>query len=132
MIAGGGVAVMYVSTYAAFNYYRLIDRPHGVRAAGRRSRALGAWLADRHNSQGLAVFAVGGGFATPFLLPGNTDAQMALFTYDAILIAGTVFLAGRRDWPFLHVVSYVFTLVTVGGVGRSVLRAVEVSALPAD
>jgi uncharacterized membrane protein len=114
MIIGGGVAVMYVSIYAAFNYYRLIDRPAAfVLLVG--VSVLGAWLADRHNSQGLAIFAVGGGFTTPFLLPGNTDPQVALFTYDAILVAGTVYLAGRRSWPFLHVVSYVFTLITVAG-----------------
>ena len=112
MITGGGVAVMYVSVYAAFNYYRLIDRPPAFMLLVAIS-ALGAWLADRHNSQGLAVFAVGGGFITPFLLPGHTDPQLALFTYDAILVAATVYLAGRRSWPLLHLVSYLFTLVTI-------------------
>jgi uncharacterized membrane protein len=72
-----------------------------------------AWLADRQRSQGLALFGVGGGFATPFLLPGATDAQTALFTYDAILIGGTAVLAHRRDWPFVNLVSYLFTLLTV-------------------
>jgi uncharacterized membrane protein len=72
-------------------------------------------MADRERSQGLALFAVGGGFATPFMLPATTDAQIALFTYDAILIAGTAALARRRDWPFLNLVSYVFTLLTVAG-----------------
>lgn len=114
MICGGGVAVLYVSTYAAFNYYRLIDRPVAF-ALLVGITALGAFLADRQRSQGLAVLAVGGGFVTPFLLPSNVDAQIALFTYDAILIAGTVYLARRRDWPILNLVSYVFTLVTVAG-----------------
>lgn len=114
MIVGGGVAVMYVSVYAAFNYYRLIDRPVAFVLLVAIS-ALGAYLADRHNSQGLAIFAVGGGFVTPFLLPGNTDPQAVLFTYDAILIAATVYLAGRREWPGLHLVSYLFTLITVAG-----------------
>ena len=114
MIAGGGVAVLYVSTYAAFNYYQLIERPTAFVLLAAIS-ALGAWLADRHESQGLAVCSVTGGFVTPFLLAGNTDAQVALFTYDAILVAGTMFLAGRRDWPSLHVVSYVLTLVTIAG-----------------
>jgi hypothetical protein len=112
MIAGGGVAVMYVSTYAAFNYYRLIDRPVAFALLVAIS-ALGAWLADRYNSPGLAICAVAGGFTTPFLLPGNTDPQAALFTYVAILIAGTMYLAFRRDWPVLHVVSYIATLMTI-------------------
>jgi uncharacterized membrane protein len=112
MLAGGGVAILYVSTYAAFNYYHLIERPAAF-AAMIAITVLGAALADHHRSQGLAVLAVGGGFATPFLLPGNTDAQVALFTYIGILIAGTVFLARRRNWPLLHIVSYVFTLLTV-------------------
>ena len=114
MIAGGGFAIMYVSTYAAFNYYRLIDRPVAFLLLVAIT-VLAAWLADRQNSQGLGIFAVGGGFVTPFLLPGHVDAQTALFTYDAILIAGTMFLATRRAWPFLNVISYVFTLVTVVG-----------------
>ena len=112
MMIGGGVAILYVSTYAAFNYYHLIDRPVAFTLMVGVT-VIGALLADRHASQGLAVLAVGGGFVTPFLLPSNTDAQIALFTYVAIMIGGTVFLARRRDWPLLHVVSYVFTLMLV-------------------
>ena len=114
IIAGGGGAILYVSTYAAFNYYALIDRPVAF-VLMVAITLLVAWLADRERSQGLALFAVGGGFATPFLLPGTTDAQIALFTYDAILIAGTALLAHRRDWPYLHLVSYAFTLMTIVG-----------------
>ena len=114
MICGGGVAILYVSTYAAFNLYHLIERPTAfvlmVAITG-----IAAFLADRQNSQGLAVLAVGGGFATPFMLPGHTDAQVALFTYVAILIGGTVVLAQRHDWALLHLVSYLFTLMTVAG-----------------
>jgi uncharacterized membrane protein len=112
VMAGGGGAILYLSTYAAFNFYALIERPTAftlmVAITG-----LVAWLADRQRSQGLAFFAVGGGFATPFLLPGTTDAQIALFTYDAILIGGTAVLAHRRQWPFVNLVSYVFALLTV-------------------
>jgi uncharacterized membrane protein len=114
MICGGGVAILYVSTYAAFNMYHLIERPVAF-ALMLGITGLAAFLADRQNSQGLAVLAVGGGFATPFLLPGHTDAQIALFTYVAILIGGTVALARRHDWTLLYLVSYVFTLVTVAG-----------------
>ena len=112
MISGGGLAVLYVSTYAAFNLYHLINRPIAFLLMSAIT-ALTAILADRQQSQGLAVMAVGGGFATPFLLPGDTDAEIALFTYDAILIAGTMFLTHRRVWPRLNTVSYGFTVLTV-------------------
>jgi uncharacterized membrane protein len=112
MICGGGAAILYVSTYAAFNFYHLIDRPVAFVLLVAIT-AMTAWLADRQQSQGLAVLAVGGGFGTPFLLPSGTDAQIALFGYDAILVAGTMYLAHRRDWPLLNIVSYVFTMLTI-------------------
>ena len=112
MITGGGAAILYVSTYAAFNFYHLIHQALGF---GLMVAITGmvAWLAERGGSQGLALLAVGGGFATPFLMPGTTDAQVALLGYDTILIGGTVLLSRRRDWPVLNVVSYVATLLTV-------------------
>jgi uncharacterized membrane protein len=114
MITGGGAAILYLSTYAAFNFYHLIDRPVAF-ALMIGITVMVAWLADRQRSQGLALFAVGGGFGTPFLLPGNTDAQIALFGYDTILIGGTLFLSHRRSWPILNVVSYLLTVFTVAG-----------------
>ena len=114
ILSGSGVAILYVSTYAAFNFYHLISQPVAfVLMSG--VTTLAAWLADRQRSQGLALVAVGGGFATPFLLPASTDAEVALFGYETILIAGSMFLSSRRDWPTLNVVSYAFTVLTVAG-----------------
>ncbi len=112
IVAGGGVAVLYVSVYAAATLYELIGRGTAFVALSAVT-VLAAVLADRHRSQGLAIMAVGGGFLTPFLLPSDRDAQVALFTYDAILVAATMYLAHRRVWPVLNVVSYVSTLLTV-------------------
>jgi uncharacterized membrane protein len=112
MISGCGAAILYLSTYAAFNFYHLIDQPIAflLMVAITAGTAL---LADRQRSQGLAVLATGGGFGTPFMLPATTDAQLALFGYTAVLIAGTVALSRRRDWPLLNVISYLFTVATV-------------------
>src|SRR6202040_2186348 len=68
MICGCGIAVLYLSTYAAFNFYQLIGWTPAM-ALMCAVTAAGAWLAERQRAQGLAVLAVGGGFATPFLLP---------------------------------------------------------------
>jgi predicted membrane protein DUF2339 len=112
ILSGAGVAVLYVSIYAAFNFYHLIRQPVAF-ALMTIVTALGAWLADVQRSQGLALVAVAGGFATPFLLPSTSDAEAALLGYDTFLIGGTLALSRRRDWPTLNVVSYAFTVLTV-------------------
>jgi uncharacterized membrane protein len=112
ILAGTGVAILYVSTYAAFNFYQLISHPVAFVLMSAIT-ILAAWLANAQRSQGLAIVAVTGGFATPFLLPTGTDSEIALFGYDTILIAGTIWLARRRDWPVLNGISYAFTALTV-------------------
>lgn len=114
VMSGCGIAVLYVSIYAAFNFYHLITQPTAF-VLMFAITLLASWLADRQRSQSLALVAVGGGFATPFLLRSNIDAEIALFGYEAILIAGTMLLSRRRDWPTLNVVSYGFTVLTIGG-----------------
>jgi uncharacterized membrane protein len=114
MITGGGIAILYVSIYGAFNFYQLI--PQLLAFALMCIVTVGAaWLASSQRSQGLALIAVGGGFATPFLLATGRDAQIALFTYDGVLVAGTMYLARRREWPALNLVSYAGTVLTFAG-----------------
>jgi hypothetical protein len=111
ILAGGGFAALYLSVFAAFNYYSLIGRPgaFGLMAAITAGAALAA---DVHRSRGLALFAVAGGFLTPFLVGGGQNAQVTLLTYDAILAAGTMFMAARHGWPFLNLVSFAFVMFT--------------------
>ena len=111
-LCGGGFALLFLSVYAAFAIYALIGQ--GV-AFGALVAVAGAAavIADRHVSLPMALMAVCGGFAAPFLVSTGADAQIALFTYDGILIAATMYLARRRAWPSLNLASFVFTLLTV-------------------
>ena len=112
VVEGGGLAVLYVSTYGAFSVYSLIPWPVACTLMVATTVAA-ASLADVQRSQGLALMAVGGGFATPFLLATNTDPQIPLFTYDAMLVGCTMYLARRRTWPSLCLVSYLSTVLTL-------------------
>jgi uncharacterized membrane protein len=76
--------------------------------------AAAAALADRTASQAIALVAVCGGFATPFLVGGSTNQQVRLFSYIALLIGATMYLAHRRRWRWLNVVSLGLTMLTVG------------------
>jgi len=111
-LIGTGLAILYLSIYAALNFYALIA-PTTAFALMAIVTLLSAALADRQRSQALAFIAVGGGFLTPFLVGGREDAQFTLFTYDAFLIAGTMLLARRHDWFLLNAASYLLTLLTV-------------------
>jgi uncharacterized membrane protein len=112
VISGGGIAGLFLSVYAAFSYYGLIGQ---VPAFTLLVLVTGgaALLADRQQALSLAVMAVGGGFVTPFLVGSGTDAQLTLFTYDALLVCGTLFLANRHDWPVLNALSFIFTWITI-------------------
>src|SRR5215213_9109449 len=112
VLTGGGLAVLYLASYAAFGFYGLIGA--GVAFALLTMVTAGAaLLADRQDSQPMAVMAIGGGFLTPFLVGGTTDAQVTLFSYVTLLLLGTLHLARRRGWPMLNVFGYALTIVTV-------------------
>jgi uncharacterized membrane protein len=112
MLAAGGIVILYVATYASLDFYRLIE-PATAFALMVAITAAGAWRAHAETAQGLALLAVAGGFMTPFLVGGDSSSPHVLFTYDAILVVGTLWLARRHDWPALHLVSFLLTGFTI-------------------
>ena len=115
-LVGGGVATWYLAVYAAVNLYGLVNPVTGFMALVVVTM-LAAVQAERLRSQPLAMMAVVGGFGTPFLVGASTNAQFLLFSYAALLVAATVYLARRRDWPALNLASFLFTGLTVVGWG---------------
>ena len=111
-LVGGGVAIWYLTVYAALNLYGLLSPTIGfgllVAVTG-----LAAIQADRLKSPSLATVAVLGGFSTPFLVCGDADSAVRLFSYTALLIGAIVYLAHRRDWPGVTLLSFVLTGLTV-------------------
>jgi len=111
-LVGGSVAIWYLTVYAALNLYGLLGPAAGfgllVVVTG-----LAASQADRLKSPSLATVAVLGGFSTPFLVGGEADSAIRLFSYTALLIGATVYLAHRRDWPSVTLLSFLLTGLTV-------------------
>ena len=112
IVTGGGLAVLFLAIFAAYSFYGLIGQIPTF-ALLVMVTAGAAVLADRQSAIGLALMAVCGGFLTPFLVGSGEDAQITLFTYDAILVVGTLYLANRQDWPILNACSYVLTVFTI-------------------
>ncbi len=113
-LSGAGVATLYLAVYAAFSFYALIA-PGTAFVAMITVTLLGVGLADRLCSEPLALIAGIGGYATPFLIGGDSRSPVPLFSYDLLLGTGVLSLVHRHRWLLLATVSYTLTVVTVFG-----------------
>jgi uncharacterized membrane protein len=108
-LVGGGIVVLYAAFWAAAVRYRLVPPVAGFVLMIAVTGACTA-LAYRHASLVIAMIGLIGGFATPFLLSSGQDRPIALFAYILLLDACLLFVARRRGWPLLALVSLVGTL----------------------
>lgn len=107
-LQGGGVAVMYLTVFAAFRLYGLLPplMAFGLMIA---LCAASCALALLQDSRSLAVAAFAGGFAAPILLSTGQGSHVGLFSYYTLLNLAILFIAYRRSWRALNVVGFVAT-----------------------
>ena len=109
---GGGV--LYLSVYAAWDYYHLVGQEVAFAGMIAITAALVA-IAIGRDSQVIAVYGLLGGYLTPFLVGTGVDAQVTLFSYLALLNAGMLVLTHARGWVALERLAFVATLIYFGG-----------------
>lgn len=116
VVQGAGVAVLYLTVFAAARQYGLLP-PLPAFALMVVFCALGCALALLQNAQGLALAAFLGGFAVPVLLGGEAETPMGLFTYGTILNLAILFIAWKRSWRLLNLLGFfaTFGLATLWG-----------------
>ena len=108
-LQGGGIGIVYLTSFAAVNVYELIGAGVGLGVMVGLV-ACGALLAVTQNSRGLAVLASLGGFLGPVLVSSDAS-HVALFSYYAALDAGIVAVAWFRAWRGLNLLGFVFTFI---------------------
>lgn len=109
-LIGGGIAVLYFSTFAAFQIYHLFDQLPSF-AVMVFITLLACVLALTYDSKWLAVLGLAGGFLTPALLSTGQDNQLALMTYMTILNLGLLGVAFHKKWDLLNFLGFAFTYV---------------------
>lgn len=116
-LQGGGVAVLYLTVFAAFRLYALLPVPlaFGLMIV---VCALSCALALLQNSSVLAIAAFAGGFAVPLLLSTGQGSHIALFSYYTVLNLAILFIACKRAWRVLNAVGFIatFSVATTWGV----------------
>ena len=107
-LQGGGVAVLYLTIFAAMRMYHMIPPTLGF------AMLLGVvlfsvLLAVLQNSQALAVIGTAGGFAAPILASTGQGSHVMLFSYYLLLNIGILTIAWKKAWKILNLVGFVFT-----------------------
>ena len=114
MLGGGGLAILYLSLYAAFALYHLIPAP--LAAAGMLAvTTTGMTLSIRYSAYSLAAIALLGGLLTPIMLSTGQNQPLTLFGYILLLDTGTLLLLRFRRWPSLVAASLAGTLLLYTG-----------------
>ena len=112
-VTGGGIAVLYLSIFAAFSLYDLVP---ALAALGFSFLVTltAAGLALRYESRAIAVLGILGGFATPLLLADRLPDQGALLAYVVVLDLGILALATFRNWRWFTLLGLVGSLILFG------------------
>lgn len=108
MLQGTGVAVLYLTVFAAMKVHTLLA-PGMAFSLLVAVTVFSAILAVTQNALALACVAALGGFAAPLLTSSGEGSHVALFSYFALLNAGIFAIAWFKAWRPLNLIGFVGT-----------------------
>jgi uncharacterized membrane protein len=107
-VTGGGVALLYLSTLAAFLLYELISAPTAL-VSLTVVVLINALLALFYNSLALALMATVGGFINPLLMSTSTSETSRLYAYIVFVDLAAVLLSLLKRWRPLEMFAFTGT-----------------------
>nr|MDE0500600.1 DUF2339 domain-containing protein [bacterium] len=108
-LQGGGIAVLYVTTYVAHAVYDLLPAPLAAGSVVAVTVGAGV-LAVAQDSRSLAVLGITGGFMAPILAYSDAEDHVLVFGFYVILSTAIVAVAWFKVWPVLNLVGLGFTV----------------------
>ena len=110
LLQGAGLAVLYLTIFAAFKLYGFIPALAAFLLMAIVC-ALSTLLAVLANTQALAVVGFAGAFATPILVSTGSGNHVALFSYYLLLNLAIGIVAWLRPWRVLNLLGFVSTFL---------------------
>ena len=119
------IAILFATFFAAHSLWNLIPATtaFGLLALVTLTAVL---LSIRHESLFIAVLGLLGGFSTPILLSTGENRPVPLFAYLLLLNIGLAWVAYRRGWTILSILTLVFTTLYQWGWVARYLDAAQV------
>ncbi len=109
VLQGGGIGILYITTFAAYRLYELIPSSFAFFVLVAVA-VLSAFLAIIQDSLPLAALGATGGFLAPILASTGAGSHVALFSYYTLLNLGIAAIAWFRTWRILNLLGFTFTL----------------------
>lgn len=109
-IFGGGIGVLFFSTFSAFQMYHLFGHTLAFFLMI-LTTALSCIMAVVYDSKWLAVLGIIGGFATPIVLSTGSSQQVPLMLYMTILNGGIFAISFYKKWDLLNYLGFFFTYI---------------------
>jgi len=113
-LVGGGLATLYLTTYAAFEIYAILSQVSAFSLMVLVT-ILACLLALLYDTQWLAVLGLVGGFLTPVILSTGQNAQLVLMSYMVVLNGGILTIAVWKRWPILNTLGFICTWLLFTG-----------------
>ena len=102
------IAILFSTFFAAHSLWNLIPSTLTFALLGLVT-VLAVLLSIRHDSIFIAVLGLVGGFATPALLSTGENRPIPLFVYLLLLNVGLAWVAVRKKWPVLTILTLALT-----------------------
>ncbi len=108
-LTGAGVAILYLTIYAAFDFYHLVPQPVAFFLMTLVTAAA-LLISLYYDARAIALLGWAGGFLTPLLLVTAELNTLGLFVYLTLLDAGLIaILVRRRRWRLLELLAVAAT-----------------------
>ncbi len=115
VLAGGGLAVFYFTITLAYHQFNLFGQTTAF-VILIVITIFAVLLSLLYDKQELAIIALIGGFASPFMVSTGKANYDALFIYLLILNTGLLIIAYFKSWRILNIISFAFTVIVFAGV----------------
>jgi uncharacterized membrane protein len=113
VLAGGGLAVFYFTITLGYHQFHLFSQTAAF-IIMIVITAFAAALSLLYNKQELAIIALIGGFAAPFLVSDGSGNYKTLFIYLIVLNSGLLVIAYNKAWRLLNLLNFIFTVLIFG------------------
>jgi uncharacterized membrane protein len=115
-LQGAGVAVLYLTVFAAFRLYQFLPAGASFALLGLIC-AFSAAIAIAQNAQSMAFIGFAGAFAAPILVSTGQGNHVGLFSYYTLLGVAIAAIAWLRAWRALNLLGFfaTFGIATLWG-----------------